>query len=139
MHDFLFCSSETSCIRLTVELNSDSVVAQKHIDTAVKFGIDLENITPNKYVLAFIHKLLLQREKLDHGHLSDYLKSNIRTLWKEVLSTLENSNRKLLAVESGSIIFTLFCPTVSSTLGLRDDSWIKALTLKMENFVKKIG
>ena len=125
-----------------MELNSDSV-AQEHIDLAVKFGVDLENLTApveaNKYVLAFFHKLLLQREKIDRGQLTDYLHSSIRSLWKEVLSTLENSNRKLLAVENGSIIFTLFCPTTSSTWELRDDSWIKALTLKMENLVKKIG
>ena len=126
-----------------MELNTDSVVAQEHIDLAVKFGVDLENLTgpvdANKYVLAFFHKLLLQREKIDHGQLTDYLQSSISTLWKEVVSTLENSNRKLLAVESGSIIFSLFCPTLSSTRELRDDSWIKALTLKMENLIKKIG
>ena len=126
-----------------MELNRDSVVAQEHIDLAVKFGVDLENLTApvdaNKYVLAFFHKLLLQREKIDRGQLSDYLQSSIRSLWKEVLSTLKNSSRKLLAVESGSIIFSLFCPTLSSTRELRDDSWIKALTLKMENLIKKIG
>ena len=126
-----------------MELISDSVVAQEHIDLAVKFGVDLENLTApvdaNNYVLAFFHKLLLQREKLDRGQLTDYLQSSISTLWKEVVSTLENSNRKLLAVESGSIIFSLFCPTLSSTRELRDDSWIKALTLKMENLIKKIG
>ena len=119
-----------------MELDSDSVVAQEHIDTAIKFGVDLSNLTAQveakKYVLAFIHKLLLQREKLDHGLLTDYLKSDILPQWEEVLSTLENSSRKLVAVESGSIIFTLFCPTLSSMLGLRDESWLKDLRQKME-------
>ena len=126
-----------------MELNSDSVVAQEHIDIAVKFGVDLGNLTDpietQKYVLAFIHKLLLQREKLDHSQLTDYLQSNITTLWKEVLSTFENSDRKLLAVESGSIIFTLFCPTTNARRELRDESWIKDVAWKMEILVKKIG
>ena len=126
-----------------MELDSNSVVSQEHIDTAVKFGVDLgTQLAPfeaKKYVLAFIHKLLLQREKLDRGHLSDYLHSGITTLWQEVMSTLENSNRKLADVQSGSIIFTLFCPTISSTWELRDDSWLKDLRQKMEQFMHKIG
>ena len=41
---------------LKVELNSNSVVAQEHIDMAVKFGVDLGDLTDpietQKYVLA---------------------------------------------------------------------------------------
>ena len=126
-----------------MELNSNCVVAQEHIDIAVKFGIDLGNlnepIESQKYVLAFIQKLLLQREKLNRNQLTDYLQSNIATLWKDVLSTLESSDRKLLAVESGSIIFILFCPTIRARRELRDESWIKDVTWKMEMLVKKIG
>ena len=109
--NFLFFSSETLCIQLKVELNSDYVVTPEHIDTAIKFGVDLQNLTTpveaKKYVLAFIHKLLLQREKLDTGLLTDYLQCDIETLWKEVLSTMENSDRKLVDIYSGSLIFTL--------------------------------
>ena len=130
-------------MRLKMELDSNCVVDQEHIDMAIKFGIDLSNLsTPveaKKYVLAFIHKLLLQREKLDLGLLTGYLQSGIAKLWQEVLATLENSNRKLLAIESGSLIFTLFCPTISSARELRNDFWIKILFLKMESLLKKIG
>ena len=130
-------------MRLKMELDSNCVVDQEHIDMAIKFGIDLSNLsTPveaKKYVLAFIHKLLLQREKLDLGLLTGYLQSDIAKLWQEVLATLENSNRKLLAIESGSLIFTLFCPTISSARELRNDFWIKILFLKMESLLKKIG
>ena len=130
-------------MRLKMELDSNCVVDQEHIDMAIKFGIDLSNLfTPveaKKYVVAFIHKLLLQREKLDLGLLTGYLQSGIAELWQEVLATLENSNRKLLAIESGSLIFTLFCPTISSARELRNDFWIKFLFLKMESLLKKIG
>ena len=126
-----------------MELNSDSVLAQEHIDTAVKFGVDLSNLNVSvdaeKYVLVFIHKLLLQREKIDRGQLTGYLQSGIATLWQEVLSALENSYRKLVDVQSGSLVFTLFCPTINSIQELRDDSWLKTLTKKMEQLVHKIG
>ena len=142
-HFVFFSNLEASCIRLKVELDSDSVVAQEYIDSAVKFGVDLGNpdapIEAKKYVLTFIQKLLLQREKLDLGILTDYLHSGITKLWQEVLDTLEKSNRKLVAVQSGSLILTLFCPTFSSAHDILDDSYIKDLTLKMENFVNKIG
>ena len=135
--------SETSCVELEVELDSDSVVAQEHIDTAVKFGFDLGDLNApvdaKKYVLAFIHKLLLQREKLELGLLTDYLQSSIVKLWQEVLSTLENSNRKLLDVQSGSLIFTLFCLNIKSATELTEVTWIIILTEKMERLLKEIG
>ena len=56
---------------------------QEHIDTAIKFGVDLGNIGDpvemKKYVLAFIHALLLQREKIDLGQLTDSFGSSAFT------------------------------------------------------------
>ena len=135
--------SETSCMRLKVELDSDSVVEQWHIETAEKFGISLCNrdtpIEAKEYVLAFIHKLLLHREKLKMGLLTDYLRSGIATLWLELLSTMEKSDRKLVDVQSGSLIFTLICPTISSAQELNDNSWMDTFKVKMEELVNKIG
>ena len=140
---FLTFSSETSCVHIKVELDSESVIAQEHIDTAVKLGVHLSNLSDpveaKKYVLLFIHKLLFQKEKIDFGQLTDYLKSSVVTTWQAVLSTLEDSNRKLLGVQSGSIIFKVFCPSFSSAQELQDDSWIKTLTQKMEQLFQKIG
>ena len=85
-----------------MELDSDSIVVQEHIDSAMRFGVGLgcrdNPIDAKKYLLAFVQKLLLQREKLDLEVLTDYIQSRTINLWKEVLSTLENSNRKLLGV-----------------------------------------
>ena len=138
-----FLLPETSCVRLEVELDSDTVVAEEQMETAVKCGVDVSNqgnpIEAKKYVFSFIRFLLLQREKFETGLLNDYLDPGIITMWKEVLSTLESSNRKVVDVKSGSLIFTLFCPTTTSKQELKNDSWMKSLTLKMENLVKKIG
>ena len=126
-----------------MELDSDSIVVQEHIDSAMRLGVQLGNrdipVDPKKYLLAFIQKLLLQREKLDLKLLTDYIQSRTVSLWKEVLSTLENSNRKVLDVQSGSLIFTLFCPTISSTRELKDDSWIKTLSQRIEQLANNIG
>ena len=126
-----------------MDIDGECVIGKEQIDTAVKFGVDLSCLTSpveaKKYVLAFFNKLLLQREKIDRGQMRDYLESKVVTLWREVLSTLENSNRKLLGVQSGSLIFTLFCPNIESLRDLKDDSWIKALTIKMEHLVHKLS
>ena len=42
---FLTFSSETSCVHIRVELDSESVIAQEHIDTAVKLGVHLSNLS----------------------------------------------------------------------------------------------
>ena len=143
IHSCLLFSSEASCVRLEVEVDSDSVVAQEHIDAADRFGVQFgskdDPIDPKQYLLVFIQKLLLQREKIDLELLTDYIKSGTISLWKEVLSTLENSNRKLLGVQSGSLIFTLFCPTISSARELQNDFWIKALSQKIEQFLNTTG
>ena len=126
-----------------MELDTDAVVTQDHNDAGVRFGIHLGHkdtpIDAKKYVLAFIQKLLLQREKLERGLLTDYLQSGIATMWKEVLSLLENSNRKLVDIQSGSLAFTLFCPTNSSAQELKDDSWIRTFNQKIEQLMKEIG
>ena len=135
--------SEALCLHLEVELGSDSVVGQQLFDKAVKFGIDPNDlgnpIDAKKYVLAFIRKLLLQSKKLNLGVQFEYLQPDIVTLWLEVPSMLENSHRKAVGVQSGSLVFTLYCPTISSRQQLRDDSWIKSLTSKMGNLIRKIG
>ena len=126
-----------------MEVYGDSAGGKEHIDLAKRFGVDLGNQTApvkaKKYLLAFTQKILLQREKLNGGHLTDYIKSRIIKLWQDVLSTLENSNRKLLDIQDGSLIFTLFCPTISSAQELTNESWIKTLTINMEQLMKEIG
>ena len=118
-------------------------IGEQQVDRVAKFGVYLGDPTDpaeaQKYVLAFVHKLLLQREKIDRGLLKDYLESSVIALWQEVLATLENSNRKFLGVQSGSLIFTLFCPSIDSARELRNDSWIKNLIRKMEQLVHEIG
>ena len=126
-----------------MELDSDSVVDQEHISTAYKLGINLGDlrspIEAENFALAFIRKLLQQRDKIDHGLLKEYCKSDIVAAWQEVLSALENSNRKLVAVQSGSLVLMLFCPTIDSAQQLNHKSWIESVTSTMENLMKKLG
>ena len=124
-----------------MELVGDPRVNQDQIDLAVQFGIDLDNSTnrAQEYVVAFFHKLLMQREKLDQGLLTDFLKAEISKAWQEVLSCLEDRNRRVVDVQSGSLIFVLFCPITSSLQQLKSEDWMRDLTSNLKLFLRAIG
>lgn len=74
-------------------------VMAESLKAAKKIGVQFETtVEPNKYIAAYLTKLLLQREKLDPGLLDSYLLSGIKDAWKELLSHLEETKRKVLAV-----------------------------------------
>ena len=95
---------------MEVQLDTDIEVSQEAIDTARKFGVEFgdQPIEPESYVIAFLKRLLIQREKLEHGVLNQYLNQGTPWWWEKLLSSLEERNRKLLKVDTGSVIFTLF-------------------------------
>ena len=141
---FLFiCLSDVLSIRLEVEFIEDSKISQDHLDMAVQFGINLDNSTTTnkaqKYVVAFFRNLLMQREKINEGLLTDYLKLEISEAWQEVLSSLEDRDRKLVDVQSGSLIFVLFCPNNSSLQQLKNEGWMNNLASNMKLLLKVIG
>ena len=70
--------------------------------------------------------------------LSDYLKLEILEAWQEVLSSLEETNRKVVNVQSGSLIFTLFCPTGQSLLQLQDEKWKIVLQEKVDKLLNAL-
>ena len=53
------------------------------------------------FVLAFLKKLIQNREKQYPEAFTDHLDSSIVTLWEEVLSQLEDVNRKLINIQTG--------------------------------------
>ena len=64
-----------------MELNSDSLVGQEHINITVKFSINLNivggPVDVKKYVLVFFHKFLSQREQMHLGELRYYLEPKL--------------------------------------------------------------
>ena len=112
MHPIFFL--EESCVKLQIKLQSDpnSVISREHLDAAIKFGNEkIDASDTNKYLVAFIKKLLLQRVKIGENLLGDYLSQRVVKQWQEVFFSLEERNRKLINNASGSFIFTLLCPT----------------------------
>ena len=76
--------SEESCVQLRMEIqcNSDTKVSHQNLDMAVKFGVEKVDATDiNKYIEAFLKKLLLQREKVDAKLMENYLNPKIEKLW----------------------------------------------------------
>ena len=86
-----------------------------------------------------MRKLLLQREKLDNKVLENYLKIEIVKQWRQVLSFLENKERKLINIQSGSLIFLMFCPTRKSRLQLQDETWKGEIEMEISKLAKLLG
>ena len=63
----LFISTEEACVQLELELETESSVSEEQFDTALRFGVNLEQDSTDvkKYIVAFLQALLLQREKLN--------------------------------------------------------------------------
>lgn len=125
---------------MEVQFSSDFVISQQHMDAAMKFGDEVGNTSEiNKYIVAFVRKLLLQREKLDKNILKNYLDSEVSNFWVKVLSSLEDKNRKLINIQSGSLILILFCPTRKSRLQLQEENWKTEIQNNMSELLNLLG
>ena len=132
---------DSACAEMEVQLDTDIEVPQEAIDTARKFGVELgdQPIEPESYVIAFLKQFLIQREKLEHGLLNQYLNQGTPWLWEKLLSSLEERNRKLLKVDTGSVIFTLFCPTEKSFLQLSNIRWRTRMVHNLQGLLDSLG
>ena len=123
-----------------MEIETDSIISEERKEEANKFGIQSSELTEaKKYITAFLNKLLLHREKVDKNLFTTQLNPIVAKLWQEVLSSLENTNRKLINVHSGSLIFKLFSATKNSVLQIQDEKWKIELQKKMNKLLKALG
>ena len=137
MYNFLV---DSACAQLQMDIETDSIVSDEHVEAAIKFGVKTVDVTDTKkYIIAFLKRLLLHREKLEKNLLEAHLNTMIAKLWQEVLSSLEETNRKVVNVQSGSLIFTLFCPTGQSLLQLQDENWKIGLQGKVDRLLNALG
>ena len=127
--------------QVSIQVSEETTDLEILLETATRLGVNLTDdpIDVKIYIVAFFKKLLLQREKLDHGLLIDSLEPAVERMWREVLKCLEDRKRKLLDVQSGSMTFTLFCPTKQATIQLQDVAWIHTLNQKIKQLLKAIG
>ena len=106
-----------------MEIETNSIISQQQIKDAIQFGAESSNVPQmdaKEYAIAFMKRLLLQNEKVNKNLLEAHLNPVIATLWQEVISSLEDNNRKLINIQSGSLIFKLFCPTGDSLQQLQE-------------------
>ena len=138
----LFSEKSYVKLKIDVQFECDTGIPQEHLDAAIKFGIEKIDATHiNAYIVAFLRKLLLQREKLEKGLLDNYLIPAITEQWQKLLSSLEEKNRKLINIDNGSVIFLFFCPTIESQFQLQDDNWrveIQQNTAKLLQMLGKV-
>ena len=123
-----------------MEIETDSVLSEEHVKAAIEFGLGPSDVADTKkYLIGFINRLLLHREKVEKNLLEAKLNPVIAKLWQEVLSSMEETNRKVVNVQSGSLIFTLFCPTGQSLLQLQDERWKIELEGKVNKLLNALG
>ena len=125
-----------------MEIETDSIISDKHMKDAIQFGAgssDLPQVDAKEYAIAFMKRLLLHNEKVKKNLLEAHLNPVIATLWQEVLSSLEDNNRKLLDIQNRSLLLTLFCPTAKSSQQLQDEKWRIELQEKVEKLLKALG
>ena len=105
-----------------MDIETNFVLSEENIKSAIKFGIDSSDLTDTKeYTIASLKRLLVQREKVDMNLLETHLNPQINKLWQEVPSSLEERNRKMISIRNGSLIFTLFCPTSDSLKEIQNE------------------
>ena len=82
-----------------MEIETDSVISEEQKISAIKFGVEASDLLDvKKYMISFMKRLLLQREKVDKNLLEAHLNPVIIKLWQELLFTLEEGNRKLINI-----------------------------------------
>ena len=68
-----------------MEIETSSVVSEKHIEEAKKYGIQSSDLTDTKkYIIAFLNRLLIHREKIDKNVFIAHLNPTVANLWQEV-------------------------------------------------------
>ena len=126
---------------MELELETTSSVSEEQFDTALRFGVNLEQDSTDvkKYIVAFLQALVVQRLKIKLGVLDEYIQAAVKVQWKELLSILQDRGRQLVNVQSGSLFLTLFCPTTSSIEQLQNEVWRKKLTEGLKNLFTTTG
>ena len=125
-----------------MEIETDSVISEEHFKAATVFGFqssDFQHTDTKIFAIAFMKKLLLHNEKINRNLLDAHLNHLISKSWQEVLFSLEERNRKLVNIQSGSLIFALFCPTHNSLQQLQDEKWRIKLQAQVEKLLKTLG
>ena len=120
-------------MQLDMEIEIHSVSSEDQMKASIQFGIvssKFKNI--QKYIIVFLKRLLLYKDKVNKN-------PTIIKLWQEVHSSLEETNRKLVNIQSGSLVLTLFCPTRESRLQLQDEKWIIELQERVDRLLKELG
>ena len=120
---------------------TDPEVSQQAIDAAIKIGTKFRKnpTNPKTFLVDFLKQLLLQREKLDQQLLNEYLGPETAEWWQTLLSSLEDGKRRLLDVNCGSVVFTLFCPTNESFRGIETNKWTTEVIKHFRQLLQSLG
>ena len=138
----LYFFLESTTKELKIELDLSAMLLPQGLNLALDLGVDTGDSYPptaNTFLVAFLTKLLYQREKIELGLLDDKLPVAVQTSWRESLTILEDKSRKVIRIRDGSVIFGLFCPLKASCDQLQDRMWITRLRRSILTLFELIG
>ena len=78
--------------------------------TTIPFPFSEADIRADVFLSKFLQFLLCQRKKIALDFLMEQLPFGVKEGWQTVLSLLEGTNRRLIDVNQGAVVFTLYCP-----------------------------
>ena len=120
-------------MQLEMEIETHSVSSEDQMKASIQFGIDSSELkNTEKYIILSLKRLLFFKDKVSKN-------PTIIQLWQELLSCLEERNRKLINIQNRSLIFTLFCPTDISLQQLQDEKWRIQLQERVDRLLKELG
>ena len=123
-----------------MEIETHYVTSEGQLKASIPFGIESSELkNTQNYIVVFLKKLLLYKEKISKNTLEVHLNPAIIKLWQEVLCSLEGKNRKLVNIQGRSLVFTLLCLTDNSLRQLQDEKWRIELQEKVDKLLHKIG
>ena len=133
----MFFVSDSKCVQYKIALKLESLVADD-ICAAIVFASSVEPGIPTDPLQFAIMQLNKIMRRNIWNPKDCKLPSECRE-WEDVISLLEERNRKVVDIQRDSLIFTIFCPSVESATELKDDTLEATIKYRVNKFMAILG
>ncbi len=96
---------------MKLEFTSPAKVNEVAKEIAKKLHIKMET---EDNISAFVAHILYLHPKIVLGLLDSFLPADVEEAWVQLVSLLEENDRKMIGVDSGSLVFNVYCPTTEA-------------------------
>ena len=111
---------------------ADDICAAMGIASSVEPGIPTD---PSQFAIMQFSKIMWRKIWKPENH---ELPSECREC-EDIISILEERNRKVVGIQQDSLIFTIFCPSVESATELKDKTFEANIKYNVNQFMAILG